>query len=173
MQRRTIFFRFYSSTLTLAFFVLLTWMQSGAQAQPEERKPANPGSEYSGMYDFLSVGDYLQLGVKDDGRVTGLISRYAESGGDGEFINHVFKSGQLDGSQLVFTTEAVQGVSFEFHGTIERGEGKIRSDEGYYVLKGTLVENTIDTAKKTSSRALDVALRSFPQDLPPPQAGKK
>jgi hypothetical protein len=67
----------------------------------------------------------------------------------------------------------VHGVSFEFRGTIERGEGKNRSDEAYYVLRGTLVENTSDEAKKTSSHSREVALKSFPQDMAPPQAEKK
>jgi hypothetical protein len=67
----------------------------------------------------------------------------------------------------------VHGVSFEFRGTVERGEGKNRGDDTYYVLKGTLVENTTDEAKKTSSRSREVVLRSFPQDLASPQAEKK
>lgn len=46
-------------------------------------------------------------------------------------------------------------------------------DEAYYVLKGTLTENTMDDAKKTSSRSQDVTLRIFPHDLAPAQAGKK
>jgi hypothetical protein len=64
-------------------------------------------------------------------------------------------------------------VWFEFRGTVERGEGKTRGDEAYYVLKGTLVENSTDAAKKNSSRSSEVALRSFPQDLAPPQTEKK
>jgi hypothetical protein len=67
----------------------------------------------------------------------------------------------------------VQGVSFEFRGTIERGEGKSRGDEAFYVLKGTLIENTTDEAKKTSSRSSQVVLKSFPQDMAPPQGEKK
>ena len=60
------------------------------------------------------------------------------------------------------------GVHRTFMGTVERGEGKSRADEAYYVLQGTLVENTTDAAKKISSRSVDVLLRSFPQDLAPP-----
>jgi len=97
-----------------------------------------------------------------------------DSEGDrGAFLDHFFKSGKLDGNGLAFTTETVQGVSFEFRGTVERGDGKSRGDDAYYVLKGTLVENTIDEAKKSSSRSLDVVLKSFPQDLAPAQTEKK
>jgi hypothetical protein len=67
----------------------------------------------------------------------------------------------------------VHGVSFEFRGTVERGEGKTLGDEAYYVLKGTLIENITDEAKKTASRSREVALKSFPQDASSPQTEKK
>ncbi len=89
------------------------------------------------------------------------------------FLDHFFKSGKLEGNRFTFTTETVQGVWFEFRGTVERGEGKNRGDEAYYVLKGTLIENTTDEAKKTSSRSREVALKGFPQDVSPPQTERK
>jgi len=185
--------RFYA--LQLASFVLLALMLAVAQANldgPHNRdvqndaqnsdkdrqtpapSPATPGTDYSGMYSFLRDGEFVQVTVEDQGRVIGLVSRYDDSEGDrGVFLDHFFKSGKLDGNQLTFTTEAVHGVSFEFRGTVERGEGKSRGDEAYYVLKGALVENTIDEAKKNSSRLLDVVLKSFPQNAAPAQAEKK
>jgi hypothetical protein len=161
--------RFYQ--LQLACFVLFPFMLAGAQANP---RPATPGAEYSGMYSFLREGEFVQVTVEDQGRVTGFVSRYGDSEGDrGDFLDHFFKSGKLDGNALTFTTETVQGRSFEFRGTVERGEGKSRADEAYYVLKGTLVENTTDEAKKTSSQSREVVLKSFPQDVVPTQADKK
>ena len=152
--------------LTLACCVLLTGMLAGAQA--------TPGAHFSGMYSFLRDGEFVQVTVEEQGRVTGFVSRYGDSESDrGVFLDHFFKSGKLDGNRLAFTTETVHGVSFEFRGTVERGEGKSRSDEAYYVLKGTLIENTTDEAKKASSRSREVALKSFPQDASPPQAEKK
>lgn len=157
--------------LQRAFFVLFPFMLAGAQANP---RPATPGVDYSGMYSFLREGEFVQVTVGDQGRVTGFVSRYGDSEGDrGAFLDHFFKSGKLDGNALTFTTETVQGVSFEFRGTVERGEGKSRGDEAYYVLKGTLVENTTDEAKKTSSQSREVVLKSFPQDVVPAQAEKK
>lgn len=152
--------------LPLACFVLLAGMFARAQA--------TSGADFSGMYSFLRDGEFVQVTVEDKGRVTGYVSRYGESESDrGVFLDHFFKSGKLDGNRLVFTTETVHGVSFEFRGTFERGEGKNRGDEAYYVLKGTLIENIIDEAKKTSSRSREVTLQSFPQDGSPPQAEKK
>ncbi len=151
--------------LQTAWFVLFAVVVAGGQT---------PAADYSGMYSFLRDGEFLQVTVEDQGRVTGFVSRYGDSESDrGVFLDHFFKSGKLEGNRLAFTTETVHGVWFEFHGTIERGEGKSRSDEAYYVLKGTLIENTTDETKKTSSRSLEVALKSFPQDLAAPQADGK
>jgi hypothetical protein len=152
--------------LQLACFVLFAGMLAGAQA--------TPGADFSGMYSFLRDGEFVQVTVEGQGRVTGFVSRYGDSESDrGVFLDHFFKSGKFDGNRLAFTTETVHGVSFEFRGTVERGEGKSRSDEAYYVLKGTLIENTTDEAKKTASRSREVALRSFPLDASPSQAEKK
>lgn len=179
----------------LAGFVLFALMFAGAQANPNlqdrdrqnkdrqntdrqnedrQKRAPSPGADYSGMYSFLRDGEFVQVTVEDQGRVTGFVSRFGDSENDrGVFLDHFFKSGKLDGTQLTFTTETVHGASFEFRGTIGRGEGKSRGDEAYYVLKGTLVENTTDEAKKSSSRSREVALKSFPQDMAPPQEQKK
>jgi len=153
-------------------------MPAGAQTKtnpPKEDRqaPAALGADYSGMYGFLRDGEFVQLTVEDNGQVIGFISRYAGPEDDAEFLEHFLESGKLDGNQLTFTTKTVRGVWFEFRGTIERGEGKTRNDEAYYVLKGTLIENTTDEAKKTTSHPHEVALKSFPRDLAPATAGKK
>lgn len=169
--------------LACCVFVLSAWMPAGAQTklnpqkddrQKEERQSAaTTGADYSGMYSFLRDGEFVQVTVEDQGHVIGFVSRYADSEGEGGFLDHFFKTGKLEGNQLAFTTETVQGVSFEFRGTVERGEGKSRGEEAYYALRGTLLENTTDDAKKTSSRSSQVVLKSFPQDLAPPPAEKK
>ena len=162
------------SALQLAGCVVCALALAAAQAAPNRQGPAAPAANYSGMYSFLRDGEFVQVTVEGEGHVTGFVSRYGDSESDrGVFLDHFFKSGKLEGSQLVFTTETVHGVSFEFRGTIERGEGKSPGDEAYYVLKGTLVENTTDQAKKTSSHSQEVALKSFPQDMAPPHPEKK
>jgi hypothetical protein len=159
----------------LAWFLLCALMLGDAQTNPNRQKQASsPGTDYSGMYTFLRDGEFVQVTVEDQGRVTGFVSRFGDSESDrGVFLDHFFKSGKLDGNQLAFTTETVHGASFEFRGTVERGEGKSRGDDAYYVLKGTLVENTTDEAKKVSSRSREVTLKSFPQDMAPPREQKK
>jgi hypothetical protein len=153
-------------TLQLACFLLLASMLAGAQMNPDR-------PNYSGMYSFLRDGEFVQITVEDNGHVIGFVSRYADPEGNGGFLDHFFKTGKLDANQLTFTTETVRGVSFEFRGTVVRGEGKSRSEEAYFVLKGALIENTADETKKISSRSQEVVLKSFPQDVAPPPPQKK
>jgi hypothetical protein len=117
------------------------------------------------MYSFLEDGEFLQITVEDEGKVTGYVSRYGDGGSDkGTFLEHSLRSGKLDGSKLSFTTGTVQGVWFEFKGAVERGEGKDSADEAYYVLKGALTDNTIDAAKKVTSHSHEVVFKRFPEE---------
>ena len=160
-------------SLLIATFALLTWTQAGAQATSGPA-PEKPGPDYSGMYSFLKEGEFVQINLEEQGRVTGFVSRYGDTESErGVFLDHFFKEGRLEGNRLTFTTETVRGISYEFRGAVERGEGKNPGDEAYYVLKGTLIENTMDDAKKVSSRSMEVALKIFPQDLGSTPAQKK
>jgi hypothetical protein len=144
--------------------------KSGAgPAAPAQDKKA--GADYSGMYMFLKDGEFVQITAEDAGKVTGFVSRYGEGESDkGAFLDQFFKSGKLDGNKLSFTTETVHGVWFDFKGTVERGEGKNPGDEAYYVLKGTVTQNSSDVNKKVSSRVLEVALKMFPKNEGPAPA---
>lgn len=139
-----------------------------AQNSPQTPKgpPPQPAEDYSGMYAFLRDGEFIQVTVEEEGRVTGFVSRYGELESDrGVFLDHFFKEGKLDGNTLTFTTKTVHSVWFEFKGAIERGEGKNVGDEAYYVLKGTLTQYDTDANQKTSSRSREVAFKSFPRDM--------
>ena len=120
---------------------------------------AKPVKDYSGMYTFLQDGEFVQISVEDQGRVTGFISRYGDLDSDkGQFLDHFFKDGKLEGHKLTFTTAIVHGVSFEFQGSIARGAGQSKSEDAYYVLQGTLTKNEIDSNKKTTSKSQEVTL---------------
>lgn len=151
----------------VACFVVLALLCASAQ-ESKGTAPILPGSEYSGMYAFLRDGEFVQITVEEKGHVTGFVSRYGDLESDrGAFLDHFFKNGKLEGNKLNFTTEVVHGVSFEFQGSIERGEGKKVGDEAFYLLKGTLTENSTDANKKSSSKSREVVLKSFPQDMSP------
>jgi hypothetical protein len=144
------------------------------QAPPSTGASQPEGHAYSGMYSFLKDGEFVQITVEDGGRVTGFISRYGEGENDkGAFLDQFFKTGKLEGNNLSFTTEIVHGVAFDFKGSVQRGEGKTAQDEGYYVLKGTLTQNTGDVNNKVSARAREVVLKSFPQDAAPAATPRK
>ncbi len=140
--------------------VLVAAGQDTNRAEKAERaapaQAAVAGREYSGMYSFLADGEFVQITVEDAGRVTGFVSRYGDKG---EFVDHYFKTGKLDGSKIEFMTQTVQAVSFAFTGRVERGDGKNPGDEGYYLLKGALTETRGDAGKKESQ----VVLRGFPR----------
>lgn len=139
-----------------------------ASKPPSAAAESRPGREYSGMYSFLKEGEFLQVTVEDNGKVTGFLSRYGDGESDkGVFLDQYFRSGKLEGNKLTFTTEMVHAVWFEFKGTVERGEGKTREDEGFYLLKGTLTDNTTDGAKKVTAHSQEVLFKSFPEETSP------
>ena len=136
---------------------------------PSAPQKAQTDQQYSGMYTFLKEGEFVQITVEDGGSVTGFVSRYGDGESDkGAFLDQFFKTGKLDGNKLTFTTEIVHGVSFEFSGSIERGEGKNPGDEAYFVLKGTLTEKTTDVNKKVTARQRDVLFKMFPEEAGSP-----
>lgn len=164
--------------------VLLSLLLAYCALTPLRAQSADPGAnpgqtpsppkaqtdqQYSGMYSFLKEGEFVQVTVEDGGSVTGFVSRYGDGESDkGAFLDQFFKTGKLDGNKLTFATEIVHGVSFDFSGTIERGEGKNPGDEAYFVLKGILTEKSTDVNKKVTARQRDVVFKMFPEDAGSP-----
>ena len=159
-----------SSLVAVVVWAVIGWAQSTQdKPAPTEPKPVSrAGTQYSGMYTFLQEGEFVQVTVEDEGRVTGFVSRYGDQDSDkGAFLDQFFKTGKLDGDKLAFTTDTVHGVWYDFKGTVERGEGKSPGDEAYYLLKGTLTENVTDANKKVTSRSRTVTFKAFPQEASP------
>ena len=63
----------------------------------------------------------------------------------------------LDGPRLSFDTEQIHGIWFSFEGTIVRGSGRSKDEEGYYLLQGTLTRHS--NAEKLSEPR-NVSLKS-------------
>ncbi len=151
-----------------ALFLFLTLSLAG-QTTPAPAAPA----DISGMYTFLREGEFVEIDV-DAGKVTGFVSRYGDSDSDrGAFLDQLISKGSLEGKNLSFTTRAVHGISFEFKGTVERGEGKTPGSEAYYVIKGTLTQTTTDANQKTTAKNREVVFKSFPADASQNPARKK
>ncbi len=173
MPASSAIFRALVATFLLSFSLVATAQESQPATRPAPPASADsassekPPSQWSGMYEFVKEGEFVQLTVEDQAHVTGFISRYDESGGkdkEGAFLDQYFKSAKLDGNKLSFATEVAQGVSFDFKGTVERGAGQNPGDEAYFVLKGTLSKNTTDATKKVSASSREVTLNMFPQE---------
>jgi len=144
--------------LFIAVFAIAT-TAAFAQSQPAP-------DDYSGMYSFLKDGEFVQLNLEGQGKVTGFVSRYGDSESDrGAFLDHFFKKASMSGNRVQFTTDQVHGVWFDFNGTLQRGAGKTPDDEDYYEMKGMLTEYTLDQDKKPSARSREVTFKSFPRDV--------
>jgi len=156
-------------SLALLFLPLNTVLAAPQNAAaPAPQSASTSGSDYSGMYSFLKEGEFVQITIEENGKVSGFISRYGESGADkGTFLDQFIKSGKSDGAKLNFTTDSVHGVWFTFDGLFSRGSGKKSDDEGYYVLRGTLTRFGTDAHTKPTSRASQVDFTSFPRDAGP------
>jgi hypothetical protein len=147
----------------LAFFLLLLpWLSAAPQSAP----PAT--DDYSGMYTFLRDGEFIQVTVEEEGKVSGFISRFGDSDADkNEFLDQFFESGKLDTSHLTFTTKNVHGTWFTFDGMVGRGTGKKPEEEGYYVIRGTLNRFRDADKKNTTQDSRRVEFKSFPRDVTP------
>lgn len=151
----------------LAIFALIIFLGCSALAQKtESRSPAGPNpNDFSGMYSFLQDGEFVQINLEDQGIVTGFISRYGDLDSDrGAFLDQFIKSGKTDGKKLDFTTDQVHGTWYEFHGVVNRGQGKTANDDAFFVIQGKLTKYSTDSAKKTNAQSREVTLKSFPQD---------
>ncbi len=151
-------------TLSLLFSLLLCSGMLVAQTAKPSDQVGSP-DDVSGMYQFLREGEFVQISVDNQNKLTGFVSRYGDLESDrGAFLDQFFKTTTFDGKKMTWITEQVHGVTYEFKGAVARGDGKTPTDEGYYVLKGTLTESTSDANKKTSAKLREVTLKSFPKD---------
>ncbi len=127
---------------------------------PASTAPANTAAEdISGMYSFLKDGEFLQINLDANG-VSGVISRQGTQESDrGQFLDLVFSSASVHGHDVAFATRPVHGVWFEFKGRFERGKAKDKTQDGFYLLRGTLTEHATDANKKTASHSHAVELK--------------
>lgn len=150
-----------------AWLLLLTagLAQEPAEAQPEAQPQF--GEAISGMYSFLHEGEFVQIEVNGE-NVTGVVSRYKdEDKYKSEFVDQFLDQGKLDGARLSFRTKPAGGMVYEFSGTVERGPGKTPADEGYWNLRGTLIERITAGDGSVTEKRHALTLRSFPQDAEP------
>jgi hypothetical protein len=128
---------------------------------------AAPAEDISGMYSFLREGEFVQINLEQSG-VSGYISRRGQLESDrGAFLDQFFDKASIQGHDVAFNTKPLHGVVYQFQGRFERGPVKSKSEDGYYVLRGTLKELVTDADNKTTSRSREVVFKLLAQ---PPES---
>jgi hypothetical protein len=173
--------------LTLVTIAAACHAQGGlttrAQGKPGQEAPTaaivpHAAEDISGMYSFLKDGEFLQINLEKT-EVTGYISRMGGSESDnGVFLDQFFARADIQGHEVSFTTRPLHSMWYEFKGKFDRGPAKAKTDDGYYILRGTLKEFTTATDGKAvseRSRTVEFKLLAQPDDdeEPPPDKTKK
>jgi hypothetical protein len=151
--------------LTAVVLALVTFV---AAQEPRSSAAPDSDSDPSGMYSFLREGEFVQLTL-EEGKLSGYVSRFGDSDNDKrQFIDQFFDEASLSGDRLSFTTKTVHGTWYEFSGVITKTAGKQPAQEGYRVIKGTLIQHMTHANKMDKPRRREVEFKSFPQDLSKP-----
>ena len=157
--------------LTLVMLTAACQAQGGlatrTQGKPVQQEPPaivpHAAEDISGMYSFLKEGEFLQITLEKDA-VTGYISRMGETDSDGGvFLDQFFAKADVQGHDVSFTTRQLHGMWYEFSGKFERGTGKTKADDGYYVLRGALKELSTNPDKTVSTRSREVVFKLLAQ----------
>jgi hypothetical protein len=146
-------------------------LSTRGQTQPSQQDTPSiaphAAEDISGMYSFLKDGEFLQITL-EKAAVTGYISRMGDSDSDsGVFLDQFFAKADVQGHDVSFTTRPLHSIWYEFKGKFDRGPGKTKADDGYYVLRGTLKEFTTAADNKTvatRSREVEFKLLAQPDD---------
>jgi hypothetical protein len=111
----------------------------------------------SGAYMLGHPGEVVEVTMQF-GDLSGYISRQGDGESDsGTPLTFFFDKTSFRGQELGFTTRQIHGIWYSFQGTIVRGAGKSRDQDGYYLLTGELIEH--DAVQKTEARR-SVSLKS-------------
>jgi hypothetical protein len=180
LHRKTIAFLTYVTMATTCFAQGGLATRGQNKASQEDAANAvvpHAAEDISGMYSFLKEGEFLQITLEKSA-VSGYISREGDSDSDnGVFLDQFFAKADVQDHDVSFTTRAIHGVWFEFKGRFDRGPGKTKGDDAYYILKGTLKEMTTADDKSVTARSRDVEFKLLAQpddsgEAPPPKSKK-
>ncbi len=112
--------------------------------------------DVSGAYAFDRRNGSIEVDI-DRGKLSGYISRLGDTETNSNTpLTYFFDHTVVDDDHLQFETKVVHGIWYSFRGTIVRGSGQAREDEGYYVLHGTLlVHHPSDASDKSSEETVE------------------
>jgi hypothetical protein len=143
--------------LSIALFVCL--LPAALLAQTAGRG-SSMRDDISGTYSFLHDGESVQL-ILEHGKLNGLVSSFGFLDSDHDtLLDRFFDKATLQGDHVYFLSKKIHGCWVEFTGKVGHGEGRIRGQEGYYTLVGTLTQYTTDADAHVSARQREVTLKS-------------
>jgi hypothetical protein len=109
------------------------------------------------MGTFPNEGEFLQVSVENDGRVSRVVSRYEDEDKEKRtFIDQFFKSAKLAGNRLTFTAKTVQGRESN------AAKATIPETTPMAFCRGRLTQNSTDADKKATSGNHEVEFEMFP-----------
>lgn len=115
------------------------------------QEPSSLPDDVWGSYQFDHSHDSVELDL-DHNRLSGYITQLGDAETDSTTpLTFFFDQSTIDGGDIRFQTRVVHGVWYSFRGTIVRGNGKVRGDEGYYVLRGILAVHHPDSGRDKSA----------------------
>ena len=154
--------------LAMVAVVSMCLVHPSAVLAQEKKKADELSNNISGTYSFLHDGEFVQVTV-EDGQVSGYVSRFGNTESDkDQFIDQFFDTASLKGNHLSFKTKTVHGVWYDFSGDVATTGGKQPNQEGYRVIKGTLVEHASDAKGSDKARQRQAEFKSFPSDIGKP-----
>ncbi len=130
-------------------------------------QPSSLPNDVWGAYEFDHSNDSIELDL-DRNKLSGYITQLGDAETDNNTpLTFFFDQSSIDGGEIGFQTRVVHGVWYSFRGTIDRGDGKTRADEGYYVLRGVLAVHHPQSGRdKSADETIEkrrVRFKSMPQ----------
>ncbi len=131
----------------------LTASAASSSSAPSTTLPA----DVSGAYAFDHAKESIEVDLDRRGKLTGYITRLGDEETDSDTpLTYFFDQTAVHGDQLQFETKVVHSLWYSFRGTIVRGPGQMRDDEGYYILRGTLsVHHPSNERDKSSQETVE------------------
>lgn len=145
--------------------------ENRSQAEPgvvaSASQPSSLPPDVWGGYAFDHSNDSIELDL-DRNKLSGYITRLGDAETDSNTpLTFFFDQSSIDGGEIGFQTRVVHGVWYSFRGTIVRGDGRTRADEGYYVLRGVLAthypESGVDKSANETIEQRQIQFKSEPE----------
>jgi hypothetical protein len=115
------------------------------------REPSSLPGDVWGSYQFDHSNDSIELDLERN-KLNGYITQLGDAETDNNTpLTFFFDESAIDGGDITFQTRVVHGVWYSFRGTIVRGDGKLRGDGGYYVLRGVLAAHHPQSGRDKSA----------------------